>query len=180
VISSAIFVRDAHAMADVVLKGGDEVAAQRDLDKYREIFYQVPALLEALDSPAVPREAKEKVLSSLLQLHPATPMVRNFLRLLLDHHRIRHFAEICDAYVRTVNDRKGVVAARVTSAAPLSAPEQARLRASLSVATGKQVNLTAAIDPDQIAGVIVQIGSTVYDGSIRTQLQEMRKRLARE
>jgi F-type H+-transporting ATPase subunit delta len=79
-----------------------------------------------------------------------------------------------------VDERKGIVAARVTAAASLNSAEQAALRESLARATGKQVNLTVGTDPDLLAGVIVQIGSTVYDGSIRTQLQEMRKRLERE
>jgi F-type H+-transporting ATPase subunit delta len=180
VISSAIFVRYAHALADVALQSGNEAEVRSDLDTYREIFRQVPQLLEALDNPAIQREAKDNLLRNLLKRYPAAPSVQNFLRILLDNYRIRYFAEICDAYVRTVNERKGIVAARVTSAAPLRAAEQAVLRASLMRATGKEVNLTAASDPELLAGVIVQIGSTVYDGSIRTQLEEMRKRLVRE
>lgn len=179
-ISSAIFTRYAHALADVALQSGEDALVRRGLDTYREIFLQVPALIESLDSPAVNREAKDRVLAGLIQRYPVATMVHNFLRLLLDHHRIRFFAEICDAFDKTVDERKGVVAARVTSAAPLNDAEQASLRASLAKATGKQVNLNVGTDPDLLAGVIVQIGSTVYDGSIRTQLEEMRKRLVRE
>ena len=153
---------------------------RRDLDTYREIFRQVPALLEALDSPAVQRDAKERVLAELLSRYPVSQTTANFLRILLAHHRIRYFAEICDGYVKTVNERKGIVAARVTTAAPLSDQEMAVLRESLCRATGNQVTLSMATDPDLLAGVVVQIGSTVYDGSIRTQLDEMRRRLARE
>lgn len=179
-ISSAIFTRYAHALADVALQSGEEAAVRRDLDTCREIFRQVPALLESLDSPAVRREVKDRVLAGLFHRYPVMPMVGNFLRLLLDHHRIRYFAEICDAFVKTVDERKGVVAARVTSAAPLNAADQATLRASLAGATGKQVNLTLATDPELLSGIIVRIGSTIYDGSIRTQLREMHRRLARE
>jgi F-type H+-transporting ATPase subunit delta len=180
VISSAIFTRYARALADVVLQSRAEADVRRDLDTYREIFRQVPALLEALDSPAVQREAKDRVLAGLLVKYPVVPAVHNFLRLLLDHHRIRYFAEICEAYVKTVEERKGVVSARVTAAGPVNAAGQAALRASLARATGKQVNLQVETDPDLLAGVIVQIGSTVYDGSIRTQLEEMRRRLVRK
>jgi F-type H+-transporting ATPase subunit delta len=180
VISSAIFTRYAHALADVALHDGREAEVRKDLDTYHEIFSQVPAVLESLNSPAVQRETKDRVLAGLLKLQPTGPLVQNFLRILLDHHRIRYFAEIRDAYLKTVDERKGIVAARVTAAASLNAAEQAALRESLARATGKQVNLTVGTDPDLLAGVIVQIGSTVYDGSIRTQLQEMRKRLERE
>ncbi|MBZ5498202.1 MAG: ATP synthase F1 subunit delta [Acidobacteriia bacterium] len=179
-IPSAVFARYARALADVALANGEEAEVRRDLDTYREIFRQVPALLEALDSPAVQHEAKGKVLSGLLARYPVSQTVRNFLHILLDHHRILYFAAICDCYVKTVNERKGIVAARVTSAGPLGAQELSALRDSLMRVTGNQVTLSADTDPGLLAGLIVQIGSTVYDGSIRAQLEEMRRRLTRE
>jgi F-type H+-transporting ATPase subunit delta len=180
VISSAIFVRYAHALADVALQEGDEAVTRENLSAYREIFRQVPELIESLDSPAVQRDAKDRLLQQLAARYPVVPMVGNFLRILLDHHRIRYYSEIFDAYIKTVDDRKGIVAARVAAASPLSDKNQMALRESLGKATGKEVHLTVEIDPDLLAGVVVQIGSTVYDGSIRTQLQEMRRRLEQE
>ena len=179
-ISSSVFARYARALADVTLERGEDAAVRRDLDTYREIFRQVPALLEALDSPAVRRDAKERVLAELLARYPVNQSSANFLRILLSHHRIRYFAEIGDAYVKTVNERQGIVAGRVTTASPLSAEELAVLQESLCRATGNQVTLSMATDPDILAGVVVQIGSTIYDGSVRTQLDEMRRLLARE
>jgi F-type H+-transporting ATPase subunit delta len=180
VIPSAIFGRYARALADVTLANGEDAGVRRDLDTYREIFRQVPALLAALDSPAVRRDEKERVLAALMERYPVCPTTRNFLRMLQDHHRVRYFSEICDGYVRTVNDRKGIVAARVTTAAPLRDQESAALCDHLSSALGKQVMLTAGTDPELLAGVVVQIGSKVFDGSIRTQLAEMRRRLAKD
>jgi len=180
VISSAVFARYARALADVTLERGEDAEVRRDLDAYREMFRQAPALLEALDSPAVPRDAKERVLAELLSRYPVSRSAANFLRILLAHHRIRYFAEICDAYVKTVNERHGIVAGRVTTASPLGAEELAVLREALRLATGNQVSLSMGTDPDLLAGVVVQIGSTIYDGSVRTQLDEMRRRLARE
>jgi len=180
VISSSVFARYARALADVTLERGEDPAVRRDLDTYREIFRQVPALLAAFDSPAVQRDAKERVLGELLSRYPVRQSSANFLRLLLSHHRIRYFAEICDAYVKTVNERQGIVAGQVTTAAPLGAEELAVLRESLFRATGRQVSLSTATDPDILAGVVVRIGSTIYDGSVRTQLDEMRRRLAQK
>lgn len=179
-ISSSIFARYARALADVVLERDEDAVVERDLDTYREIFRRVPALLESFDSPAVPRETKGKVLSELLTRYPVSPTTRNFLRILLDHHRIRYFAEICDHYMKAVNERKGIIAAQVISAAPLAEEELSALRESLTRATGNQVTMSVDTDPSLLAGVIVQIGSTLYDGSVRTQLDEMRRRLARE
>jgi F-type H+-transporting ATPase subunit delta len=178
VISSSILSRYARALADVTLEKGEEAGVRRDLAAYREIFRQVPALLDALDSPAVQRDAKERVLAELLSRYPVRLSTANFLRVLLAHHRIRYFAEICDGYDRTVNERQGIVAARVTTAAPLSDQQISLLQESLCRATGSRVTLSMATDPAILAGVVVRIGSTVYDGSIRTQLDEMRRRLA--
>jgi F-type H+-transporting ATPase subunit delta len=179
VISSSIFARYARALADVTLEKGEDAGVRRDLATYREMFRQVPALLEALDSPAVPRDSKERVLAELLLRYPVSKSAANFLRVLLAHHRIRYFAEICDGYDKTVNERKGIVAARVTTVSPLSDQQTLVLQESLCRITGNRVTLSAAFDPAILAGVVVQIGSTVYDGSIRTQLDEMRRRLAR-
>ncbi len=177
-ISSAVFARYARALADVALEKGEEASVQRDLELYQEIFHKVPSLLAAFDSPAIQRDAKDKVLSGLLARYPVCQTVGNYLRILLDHHRIRYFAPIYDSYVRIVNERKGVVSAQVVSAAPLQPAELARLRDSLSRITEKEVKLSATTDPDIVAGVIVQIGSTIYDGSVRTQLDEMQRLLA--
>jgi F-type H+-transporting ATPase subunit delta len=178
-ISSAIFARYGRALADVALANGEEAPVQRDLDTYREIFRLVPELLDTMDSPAVQRDAKARVISGLIERYPVLPTVANFLRVLLDNHRIRYFAEICDSYLRTVRERKGIVSARVTSAVPVADKELAILRARLATITGNEVTLSVDTDPNLLAGVIVQIGSTVYDGSIRAQLEEMRKRLVR-
>ena len=179
-IPTSIFGRYARALADVVAEKGEDAVVQRDLDAYRDIFRTVPALLETFDSPAVQLEAKEKVLAGLMDRYPVCATVRNFLRILLHHHRIRYFAEICDFFTKTVNERKGIVAAQVTGADPLAEADLSRLRESLAKATGNRVTLTVRTDPALLAGIVVQIGSTVYDGSVRTQLDEMRRRLARE
>jgi F-type H+-transporting ATPase subunit delta len=178
VISSAVFARYARALAEVALQNGEESAVRADLDTYREIFRQVPALLDALDSPAVRREAKESVLADLMSRYPVRATTQNFLRVLLSQHRIRYFEEISNLFVKTTDERKGVIAARVSSATPLDADEMSRLSAGLARATGRRVTLTVRPDPDLLAGVVVQIGSTVYDGSVRTQLDEIARRLA--
>jgi F-type H+-transporting ATPase subunit delta len=177
-ISSAVFARYARALADVALETGQDGQVLRDLETYAEIFKAVPDLLPAFDSPAVPREAKEKLLSELFVRYPVCRITANFLRVLLGHHRLRYFLEICERYIRIVNERKGIVFARVRSAAPLSDRDLAVLRESLSRATGKSIAVELRTEPELLGGLIVQIGSIVYDGSIRTQLDEMKRCLA--
>lgn len=176
-ISTAIFSRYARALADVALEQNEDAEVRRDLETYREIFRAVPQLLDSFDSPAVPREAKGNVLKNLLARYPVGKTAGNFLHVLLDHHRLRYFEEIFDCYIKTVNERKGVVSAKVTSAVSLDERELSNLRDSLARATGKEVSLSVETDPELLGGLVVQIGSRVYDGSVRTQLDEMRRRL---
>jgi F-type H+-transporting ATPase subunit delta len=177
-ISTAVFGRYARSLADVAFELGEVEAVSSDLATYREVFRAVPDLLVAFDSPAVPRDAKDRVLLELLARYRARKVTGNFLRVLLQHNRIRFFDQIYESYVKNVDERRGIVSAKVTTAVPLSERESAKLRQSLSKATGKIVNLDLQMDPGLLGGLVVQVGSTVYDGSIRKQLAEMRKHLA--
>ena len=175
-IPSAILGRYARSLADIVFEENLEAKVTEDLNTYNEIFRAVPDVLEALHSPAVPREAKEKLLGELMARYPVNPISSNFFRILLKHNRIRYFQQILDGFLKSVNERKGIVSAMVTSAAPLSSQEMKGLEAKLAGITGKLVNMELRTDADLLGGVVVRIGSTIFDGSIRAQLAEMRRR----
>ncbi len=176
-ISSAIYARYARALSDVALETGEDQAIGRELGIYKAIFEAVPDVLEAFHSPAVAHDAKEKMLTDLMALYPVGRTTENFLRVLVGHYRIRYFREIADAYVKTVEERHGIVSARVVSATPLDEGSLTRLREALAKTTGKSVRLDVRADPELLGGVIVQVGSTVYDGSVRSQLAELRGQL---
>ena len=177
-ISSAILGRYARSLAEVVFEQNLEKAVSEDLKTYSEIFRAVPDLLDAFDSPSVPREAKEKLLESLIAVHPVNTVTHNFLRVLLEHNRIRNYQQIYQGYLDSVNEHNGVVTARVSTALSLDASELKTLGERLSGATGKQVNMEPQTDAELLGGIVVQIGDTIFDGSIRTKLTEMRRRLA--
>ncbi len=176
-ISSAVFARYARALVDVVMERQEEPRVTQDLQTYREIFREVPELLDAFHSPAVPRDSKQRLLNELIARYPVSPTTANFLRVVLQHNRFRYFHEMFEYYVRAVNARKGVIAAQVTAPAELSEHELAVLREALAGATARTVTLSMRTDPELLGGLVVQIGSTVYDGSIRRQLAEMRELL---
>ena len=177
-IPSAILGRYARSLADVVFEENLEEKITEDLRTYSEIFRAVPDLLEVFHSPAVPRENKEKLLGELMARYPVNPITSNFLRILLQHNRIRYFQQILDGFLKSVNERKGVVSAQVTAAAPLSGQELKNLADRLADITGKMINIELKTDASLLGGVVVQIGSTIFDGSIRTQLADMKRRLA--
>jgi len=176
-IPAAILGRYSRSLSEIVFEKDMEQKVTEDLGMYNEIFRAVPELLDVFHSPAVPRETKEKLLGELVAKYPVSAVTFNFLRILLQHNRIRYFQQIMDGYLKSVNDRKGIVAARVSAAAPLSPQDLRNLETKLSGITGKLVSLELHTDANLLGGVVVQIGSTVFDGSIRTQLSEMGRRL---
>jgi F-type H+-transporting ATPase subunit delta len=178
VISSAILGRYARSLAEVVFEQNLEQTVTGDLETYSEVFKEVPDLLDAFDSPGVPQEAKEKLLESLVSLHPVHSVTHNFLKVLLEHNRIRYYEQIYRSYSDSANERNGIVSARVSSSMPLEAPEVEVLEKKLSEATGKTVNMEPQTDADLLGGIVVQIGDTIFDGSIRTKLAEIKRRLA--
>jgi F-type H+-transporting ATPase subunit delta len=178
VIPSAVLGRYARSLAEVVFEENIEEKVTADLEAYGEIFKALPEMLGVFHSPAVPRESKEKLLEELTVRYPVHPVTSNFLRILLQHNRIRFFEQIRQNYLKSVNESKGIISARVTAAEPLSADEVKKLADRLSGITGKLVNVESQTDPDLLGGIVVEVASTVFDGSIRTQLSEIRRRLA--
>ena len=177
-IPSAILGRYARSLAEIVFEENLEQAVTEDLKNYDEIFRAVPDVLEVFHTPAIPREAKERLLAELMARYPVNRITSNFLRILLQHNRIRYFSQILDGYLKSVNEHKGIITARVTAAGPLSQPALKSLEVKLTGITGKVTNIELQTDASLLGGVVVQIGSTIFDGSIRTQLAEMGRRLA--
>jgi F-type H+-transporting ATPase subunit delta len=174
---SAVLGRYCKSLADIVFEENLDERVTEDLKTYREIFRAVPDVLEVLHSPAVPRESREKLLSELMAHYPVHTITSNFLRILLQHNRIGYFQQILDGFLKAVSERKGIISAQVTAAMPLSQNELKSLEARLVGITGKVVNLESQTDASLLGGMVVQIGSTIFDGSIRTQLAEVKRRL---
>ena len=101
----------------------------------------------------------------------------NFLRILLRNDRINEIGEIHDRFASVLEERKGVVSAEITSARELPESERAAFQANLEKLTGKKVNIKFVTNSDIIGGVVTRIGSTVYDGSVRTKLDTLKEQL---
>lgn len=131
-------------------------------------------------SPAVPFTQKRKLMSRLaaeLGLHPLT---RDFLLVVTRNRRLPLLAAIVQRIEALLDERHGVVRARVSSALPLDEPQRQRLEAVIARKTGKQVHCEYGSDPALIGGVAVRVGSSVLDGSVRGQLESLRRRLSSE
>ena len=176
----ALSNRYARALADAVLAPNAGNDAQQTLGELRTVAAMIRESLElrnVLLSPAVSINKKRAVIARFAESIPLSRLVRNFLYVVIDRRRTDLLEEIADAFELALDERMGIVRAEVSSAAPLTEAEQSELQQELSRVSGKQVRCAFSIDPNLIGGVVARIGSTVYDGSVRTQLQNMRERL---
>jgi len=169
--------RYAIALADVVSKNGDVETVKSELKSWEELISSNTELQAAFGNPAIPHPNKVGVLEGLLQRTQPSKTTSNFLRVLLRNNRLTELGEINERFESELEERSGVVSARVTSARELSDAEKAELQASVAKLTGKQVKLNFDIDTDLIGGVVTRIGSTVYDGSVKTQLQNLKEQM---
>ena|SRR3982751_687328 len=169
--------RYAIALADVVTKTGETATVMSELKTWEELLNSSTELRELFDNPAITHGKKVAVLEDLLQRVRPAKATANFLRVLLRNNRVTELGTINERFGSELEERSGVVAARVTSARELSDAERSDLSANLSKLTGKQVRLNFDVDRDLIGGVVTRIGSTVYDGSVKTQLQNLKEQL---
>lgn len=169
--------RYASALADVVVKSGETETVKRELQAWDEIFKSNSELENVFASPAIAHPDKEKVLDSLIAKANPSKTTANFLRLLLRNGRLTDLGEIATRFAVVLEERSGTVLAQITSARELSDPHKNELRSNLERFTGKQVKLNFDINNDIIGGVIARVGSTVYDGSVKTQLENLREEL---
>ena len=165
------------ALADVVLKTGETQGVTSELKAWEEMLASSEDLRSALANPSIAHLDKEKVLESLIARSNPSKTTSNFLRVLLRNSRLTELREINEKFASVLEERSGHVAAEVTSARELSADQKGELKANLEKLTGKQVRLNFDIDQNIIGGVVTRVGSTVYDGSVKTQLENLREEL---
>lgn len=152
---------------------GDEIeAVERALQQNRDLH----AILEDPGYSPAQRRGAIDALASALRL---SPTVVSFLRLLLDRQRIGDMAAIVRSYRGMLDQQVGRVRATVTSARPLAEDEISRLREAIAAITRRTIVLETRTDPALIGGVVTQVGATMLDGSLRTQLDRMREELKR-
>lgn len=170
--------RYARALAQVVAATGEYRRVLQELEDFRVTYRQSAELREICESPAVPIAAKTKVLEAIVSRLGAAPVTLNFLRVLLAHYRLPLLEEVITAFRKIAYDRLGIAQIQISSAADLSPAEAELLRARFQELTRKQAELKFRVERRLIGGIVAQIGSTVYDGSVRGQLERIRERLA--
>jgi F-type H+-transporting ATPase subunit delta len=169
--------RYARALLDVAIGQSEPGKVEADLTRFAAMVAEHAGLQQALANPRVPVSARAALIRTLAERTGVDQLVSRLLVLLAERGRLELLPAIVDAYRERLLAHRRIVRAQVTSATPLSTERQDALRQSLSRATGKDVQIEVETAPELIGGIVARIGSTVYDGSIRTQLQKVRQQL---
>jgi F-type H+-transporting ATPase subunit delta len=176
-VAMAIANRYARALADVVGRTGDYRKVLQELEDFAGAYQASGELREVLTTPAVPLPQKHAVLATILARLGVSLGTTNFLRVLAGNYRLDLLDDVIQAFVKITNDRLGIVRVEIASAAELSAAERQALLARFQSLTRKQVEVELRLEKALLGGILAQIGSTVYDGSVRGHLQRIREQL---
>jgi F-type H+-transporting ATPase subunit delta len=174
---SAVSTRYARALVDVVTEPGSNIDPQMAMEQLRQVAGMVSGsedLRGALLSPAVSPSRKRAVIAKLVNVHVK---IRNFLYVVIDHRRVHEIPSIVEAFEVLLDEHLGFVRADVSSARPLSEEQKSALEVQLTRMAGKKAKLKFQTDPALVAGVVARVGSTVYDGSVKGQLERLRATL---
>ena len=169
--------RYAIALADVVTKTGETETIKSELKTWEQLMQGSTDLQDAFSNPSIAHLGKEKVLDGLIDKTRPTKTTANFLRVLLKNSRLTELGAINERFEQVLEERSGVVSADITSARELSDAQKTELTLNLQKLTGKQVKINFDINGEIIGGVVTRIGSTVYDGSVKTQLDNLKAEL---
>jgi F-type H+-transporting ATPase subunit delta len=176
---SAVTSRYARAFVDVVV--GDHLDAGKIVQELRTIAATVQSSVELRriwENPSVPGQQKRGLLDAIVGREGISRPVRNFIAVLIDHGRMRMLDEVIRDFQHELDSRMGFAEAEITTVRDLSDGERRALEAQVENLTGKKVRASYSRDSAILGGAVVKIGSTIYDGSVRGQLQRIREQLA--
>lgn len=192
----AVARRYAEALADVAVAHDQVEQIGANLRLFARMIESSRELREMFASPIISLRDKRRVLDALIDRvlpdHKTTTLkeseagrvraetlTANLLRTMLSHYRLHHLPEVYEQFQREMNKRRGLIIAEVITAAEVGSAEQKKLGTTLEKRTGKKVEFKFKTDPSLLGGLVTRVGSVVYDGSVRTQLQEIKQRLKR-
>ena len=167
----------ADALAEVAISQNAAEQVRRELHDFLALLRESTQLGVLLGSPAVSRANKHGVAQALVERMGASRILRNFLFVVIDQRRVGLLPEIQQAFEARLDELEGVARADVVSARELNERERKQLRTVLERLSGRRVEANYELDPALIAGAVVRVGSTIYDGSVRTQLERLRIKL---
>jgi F-type H+-transporting ATPase subunit delta len=180
-MSAAVAVRYARALVDLATRPGETATPEtvvEEITSFEQALKLSAALRNVLASPAVPLAQKRRLITRLVRELGLSDLVRRFLLVVMERRRMNLLGEIRQAVEQLLDERLGVVRVEVTSAHELTPAQRQALEDGLAQLTARRPRARYFIEPELIGGAVVRIGSVVYDGSIRGQLEALKRRLS--
>lgn len=172
--------RYAQAFIELGVLRGNYRALQRQLRVFADLYTASSDLQAVLRNPSVRIEERRNIMRAIGRRAMWDPMTVNLALLLLDNGRVQFVADIADEFDTRVDEQDGNVRAHVTTAKTLPMAQVAGIKNAIRKMTGKNVLLESVVDPTLLGGAVTRIGGTVYDGSLRTQLDNLRGTILEE
>ncbi|MCU1321753.1 MAG: synthase delta subunit [Acidobacteriaceae bacterium] len=175
---SVLSLRYAHALASVAsAQKLDSTAALQQLNDFAETLAGSSELHEVFVNPSISASQKLKVLDAIAGKIGMFPQVRNFVAVVMDHGRLSELTGMVAEYATVSDENAGLAEAEITSAHALNDEDRAQLEAQVAKLAGSRIRATYSEDKSLLGGAVVRIGSTVYDGSLRAQLDQLKQKL---
>ena len=169
----------ARAFADVVFSAHlDANRAVAGLREIARLLTESADLRRVWENPAVPADQKRRLLDAIVQREGIDKPVRNLVAVLIDHRRVQFLQRIIEQLEKELDARMGFAEAQISSARELSEAEKRALEVEIEKTTGKKVRARYALDPSLLGGAMVRVGSTIYDGSVKGQLEKIREAMS--
>ncbi len=175
---STLSLRYARAFSQVAAAAHlDTDLAQTQLRDFAGTLGDSRPLREVMLNPSIPMPQKLKVLDAMAERLGMAREVRNFVAVMIAHHRLEELHEILREYAALADQQVGMSEAEIVTARPLNEADRAELEAQVAKLAGSRVRTTYSLDPTLLGGAVVKIGSTVHDGSLRAQLEQLKQTL---
>lgn len=172
-----VIKRYAQALLELGKADGKYILYGRELKVLATALIDLGDAAKTLTSPAFPEWLRRKMLDAILTKAALSPMVTNFVCLLMDKDRLAELVDISEKYNQLADEEKGVIQASLTTAKPLTAEEIEAIGQSLNKFSGRQVELSVVHDSAIIGGVVARMGDLTIDGSVRTQINKLAEKL---
>jgi len=180
VIGTAIGNRYAKALLDVALEHNTAEQAGQELEGLKDWLDENQNVRAFFSLITVEKQAKKNVMLELLPHLGLSTFVSNLVKLLAENGRLHQIGEVVEAYRGVYRESQGIIGVDVATAADLDDSERDQIRQAIASGTGKQVILEESVDPEIIGGLRYRIGSTLYDGSVKSQLSQLKRSLIKE
>ncbi len=177
-MAHSTYLKYARALFDVAAERDLEDRIEREMELLQGLLAGNELLRETLETPALPFQPKRRIVEELSSRLGLSETIRNFVLVLLHNGRMAGFDEAVAAVQEVLDERRGIVRGAVTSARPLADSTRSRLLAAVREMTGRGARLEFQQDEALIGGIKLEIGSTVFDGSVQAALETLKKELA--